>query len=118
MTYQKNKKALPKVLFYLPATVLLIGATPLAWISWYGIFLKLVVAPTSIYLAWNIYRQDKFYRYIPESSWAFIFGLFAIIYNPIIQIDLGGIMTTLLKVVAGIIFLFYPNKDTFTSRKN
>ena len=117
MTNQK-KKTLPKVLFYLPAGVLLLGATPLAWMYWYGIFLKLVVAPTSVYLAWKIYRQDKFYRYIPESSWALIFSLFAIIYNPIIQIDLGGIMTTLLKVVAGIIFLFYPNKDTFTSRKN
>jgi len=116
MTYQKNKKSLRKVFFYVPALVVLIGATPLAWMNWYSIFLKLVITPISIYLAWNIYKQDKFYRYIPESNWALIFALFAIIYNPIIEINLGG-MTTLTKVVTGIIFLFYPNRGRFTSRK-
>ena len=91
-----------KKLLYIPTTVLFIGIFPLP-IGYYT-FLRLVVTAAAAYIAYQTYQKDK------QSGWLWIFGLVALLFNPLIPIYLDKEIWMVIDLAAAVLFLFYSRK--------
>ena len=64
----------------------------------YYIFLRWIICPISLYCALTAHRQNS-------ERWIWIFGVNALVYNPIISLHLGKSIWGLVNLVS-IVFIF------------
>lgn len=63
----------------------------------YYIFLRWVIVATSSYIAWASYESEKI-------SWTWVFGVIAILFNPIIPINLNKELWVVIDMIVAILF--------------
>ena len=83
-----------------PIIIMIIGILP--WPIGYYTLLRIIVCGGSVYFAFQFYKQEEV-----KNTW--IFGFFAILYNPFLPIHLQvKILWTVINIIT--IFFFYINR--------
>lgn len=92
---------MPKPLIYIAATLLLLGALPLPY--GYYILLRLVACGVFAWAAFITYEKK-------EEVLPWVFGILAILFNPIFKIHLPKELWALVDVCSGIFLLAVRKK--------
>ena len=82
--------------------MLLLAILPLPY--GYYTLLRLVVCFTAVFLAWFSYKAQKI-------SWAWMMGLLALIFNPIIPLYFGRELWIVVDLIAAGIFVTFLKKS-------
>ncbi len=98
---------MPITVIYIGAAMLLIGAAPLP----YGYYMLLRIVATGVFVWAAIVAHERKNEVLP-----WVFGLLAILFNPIIKIHLPKEVWTVIDVAAGVFLLVC--KNSIQERKN
>ncbi|NQT79222.1 MAG: hypothetical protein HQ555_02365 [Candidatus Aminicenantes bacterium] len=97
----KQKKYRKKKPILLPSIIvaifLLIAVMPIKEYSYY-ILIRWIVCLAAIYIAYCSYEAEKIY-------WIWIMGVVALIFNPIIPLNLGKGIWTIIDVITALVFV-------------
>jgi len=91
--------AIPKWVWLAPAAALAVAILPLYYD--YYIFLRWLVAGTATYLAWKEYELNG----MMANSYVWIFGVVALLFNPVIPVHLFKALWVLLDLLTIAVFL-------------
>jgi hypothetical protein len=82
---------IPKSIYYLCAALLVLALAPMPY--GYYTFLRLVVTIVACITAFSFYKEG-------HVTWAWIFGLVGILFNPLIQVHLSRDIWMILDLLA------------------
>lgn len=91
---------IPKLIYYLCAALLVLALAPMPF--GYYTFLRLVVTTVALISAFTFYKED-------HVTWAWIFGLLGILFNPLIQVHLSRDIWMILDLLAAGLMLRASN---------
>ena len=91
---------IPKSIYYLCAALLVLALAPMPF--GYYTFLRLVVTAVAFVTAFSFYRDG-------DVTWAWIFGLLGILFNPLIQVHLSRDIWMILDLLAAGLMLRAAN---------
>lgn len=95
----ENEEAIPKTIWFVPAVVLVFAALPLPY--GYYTFARTVTCLACLVLAYSSYGKRSF-----ALPWSVVFGLMAVLFNPVIPVYLTKRTWTELDLAgAGIILV-------------
>ena len=90
-----------KIFWITPMVVLAIGVLPMPY--GYYTLLRLVVCGCSLYFAYNLYETK-------DIAFAWVFGFFVVLYNPIIPIYLyDKQIWIVVNIITGLVFFWKRN---------
>lgn len=96
----KSGDSLPKVVWILPAIMLVVAVMPLPY--GYYTLLRIVVSIAAGLVAFSVYSKSQ-----SVSVWVAVFGLLALLFNPIIPVHLDRELWFIIDLGAAATFLTY-----------
>lgn len=100
---------MPIAVIYIASGMLFLGAAPLP----YGYYMLLRIVATAVFIWAAIVAHEKYDTVIP-----WIFGVCAILFNPIIKIHLPKELWTVIDIGAGILLLALQSKIKEPANEN
>ena len=98
----KSDDILKNIFWIAPILVMAIGFLPMPY-GYYNLS-RIVVCVCSIYFAYNLYKQD-------DITFVWIFGLLAVLYNPIIPIHLyEKKIWMIVNILTAVLFITKKNR--------
>ena len=98
----KSDDILKNIFWIAPILVMSIGFLPMPY-GYYNLS-RIVVCVCSIYFAYNLYKQD-------DITFVWIFGLLAVLYNPIIPIHLyEKKIWMIVNILTAVLFITKKNR--------
>lgn len=93
-----NKKALPIFLWLTPILILFLAPLPFPY--GYYTFLRIIVCAMSGLICFIEYKKTI-------NIWVVIFGIFAVLYNPVFPIHLTRTIWTPINIITALFFIFH-----------